>query len=453
MELQKNYYNSSGIMEEEFDIDLKKIFFVIWNRKTLVIKVFISVLIFFILLAFVLPKKYTVDADLYINKTNSSNMAEINPYFISEVGIGGGMAAMLAGGGNLSNELELMQSPLVIDKVIAENDIRFEKLFGIFPTVKTGQLMTTEKFLKKKISFEIKKGTNVVTVSYKHKDKELAYNIVKSIITNFTALHKELNSEKSKADKEILQTEYDRVKADLDKKMKTASGVPATAITGSGGISAMSAFSKSAQKAMSGIQEQYISGVKSEIALKEEAEKVAELAKKLEWAKLVENMSDSTNVVVLKEPRILKDYEQTSPKLLMNIILGIVFGAIASLGAVIFVENINKKLTYSMLGDNVIYDIEKDYRKLKYSLLAREDKKILFAMFDNISPNIYTQLKEFKNISMIKGDVSSEFISVAKNVDEIMAVVKIGNTDSELYKEVKAMLGEINKNITKEILV
>ena len=119
----------------------------------------------------------------------------------------------------------------------------------------------------------------------------------------------------------------------------------------------MSAFSKSAQKALSGIQGQYVSGVKSEIALREDAEKVAELAKKVEWARLVENMSDSSNVVVLKEPRRLQDYEQTSPKLFTNIILGIVFGIIAGLGAVIFVENTDKKLTYSMLGNNIIYDI------------------------------------------------------------------------------------------------
>lgn len=70
-------------------------------------------------------------------------------------------------------------------------------------------------------------------------------------------------------------------------------------------------------------------------------------------------MSDSSKVIVLKEPRKLKDYEQTSPKLFTNILLGIVFGVIASLIAVLFRENTDKKLTYSMLGDEIIYDIEK----------------------------------------------------------------------------------------------
>ena len=113
-----NYYCPQDELDEELTIDLKKIFFALWSRKFLIAKVFIAVFVFFILMTFISAKKYTVDADLYINKTNSSNMAEINPYFISEVGTGGGMAALMSGSGNLTNELEIMQSPLVIDKVI-----------------------------------------------------------------------------------------------------------------------------------------------------------------------------------------------------------------------------------------------------------------------------------------------------------------------------------------------
>lgn len=447
-----NYYCPTDELDEELTINLKKIFFALWNRKFLIAKIFITVFVFFILLTFILPKKYTVDADLYINKTNSSNMAEINPYLIAEVG--GGLAQALSGNNNpLQNELELMQSPLVIDKVIQENDLRFKKLFGIIPTVKTGKPLTTEKFLKKGISFEIKKGTNVVTISYKSKDKELAYNIVNSIITNYIALHKDLNSEKSKADKAVLQAEYNSAKTNLNKKMNSINGVPASAMAGSGGISAMSAFSKSAQRAMSNIQGQYVSGVKSEIALREETEKVAELAKKLEWAKLVENMSDSSNVVIIKEPRQLQDWEQTSPKLFTNILLGIVFGIIAGLGAVIFKENTDKQLTYSMLGDEVIYNLEKDFVDLKSMLLTKQDKKLLFAMFENLPSDICKNLQEFRNISMIKCDISQDFVNAVNRSDEIIAVANVGETDAKLYKRIKSMLKEMNKDFVEEILV
>ena len=453
MQQQKlNYYCPQDELDEELTIDLKKIFFALWSRKFLIAKVFIAVFVFFILMTFISAKKYTVDADLYINKTNSSNMAEINPYFISEVGTGGGMAALMSGSGNLTNELEIMQSPLVIDKVIQENDLRFQKLFGFITTVKTGKLLTTEKFLKKKITFENKKGTNVVTISYKDKDKELAYNVVNSIINNYIALHQELNSEKSKSDKAVLEAEYKKAKADLDKKMNTLSGMPANAMAGAGGISAMSAFSKSAQRALSGIQGQYASGIKSEIALREEAEKVAELAKKLEWARLVENMSESSNVVILKEPRRLQDYEQTSPKLFTNIILGIVFGVIAALIAVIFRENTDKKLTYSMLGENIIYDCEKDFIDLKSILLA-EKSQVSLIVFEKLEDKLINELTKFKNINFVKADISEEFENGLQNSSKVILFSAIGKTDSKEYKRIKTFLEKLNKEILVEILV
>lgn len=450
--MHEQYYKQQIQFEEDLTIDLKKLFLCIWSRKILIGKVFLSIFILIVLSTFVFPKKYMVDADLYINKTNSSNMAEINPYFISEVGTGGGMAALMSGGGNLMNELEIMQSPLVIDKVIQENDLRFKKLFGIIPTVKTGKPLTTEKFLKKKVSFENKKGTNVVTISYKDKDKELAYNVVNSIINNYIALHKELNSEKSKSDKTVLEAEYKQAKADLNKKMNSISGMPANSMTGSGGLAAMSAFSKSAQRALSGIQGQYASGLKSEIALREDAEKVAELAKKVEWARLVENMSNSSNVVVLKEPRRLQDYEQTSPKLLINIVLGIVFGAIAALFAVIFVENTDKNLTYSMLGDNIIYNFEKDFIDLKSILLA-EKNPISLVVFEKLEENFINELSKFKNINFVKADISEEFENGVQNSSKVILLSAIGKTNSKEYKHIKEFLGKLNKEILVEVLV
>lgn len=448
-----NYYCPQDELDEELTIDLKKIFFALWSRKFLIAKIFVGVVLFFVLITFFSAKKYTVDADLYINKTNNSNMSEINPYFISEVGTGGGMAALMSGGGGgLANELEIMQSPLVIDKVIQENDIRVGKLYGIFKTKKYGQYVKADAFIKA-INVENKKGTNVVTINYKSKDKELAYGVVNSIINNYIALHKELNSEKSKSDKTVLENEYKQAKADLNKKMNSISGMPASSMGGSGGLAAMSAFSRSAQKALSGIQGQYVSGMKSEIALREDAEKVAELAKKVEWARLVDNMSDSSNVVVLKEPRRLQDYEQTSPKLFTNIILGIVFGAIAALFAVIFAENTDKKLTYSMLGENIIYNGENDFTDLKVEILAKKDKKIACVMFEELSSFLALQLKDFKNLDFIKADISSEFVERVKNSDEVIIFASINKTNSKFYKQIKLMLNEMNKEISLEVLI
>ncbi len=452
--MQQTVYIPQEDIDDELVIDLKKIFFAIWDRKFLISKTFAVVLLVFIALTFVTPKKYKVDTDLYINKANNSNMMEINPYAIEELGAaGGGMAALMSGGGALTNELELMQSPLVIDKVIRENHLVYKKLFGIIPNKKEGEYISTASFLKKNVSFENKKGTNVISIEYKNKDPELAYNVVNSIITNYIALHKELNSEKSKSDKKVIETEYNKAKTALNKKVNTVSGLPEQAIVSTGNLSAMSAFSKPAQQAMSTIQGQIIAGEKSRIAVTEEAAKVANLSSKLQWAKMVEEMSDSSKVLVIKEPQKLRDFEYSSPKLLINILLGIVFGFIASIFAVVFAETTDKKLSYSMLGDNIIYDLENDFSDLKLMLLANQDKKIAIIVFENICENMVAQLKEFRNLTLVKADISSEFVQNIKNNNEVILFTSVGKTNSKLYKQIKTMLSEMNKKIALDGLI
>lgn len=454
MSQQTTYYIPQEEFDEELTIDLKKIFFALWSRKFLIVKTFMVVLIFFIALTYIMPKKYKVESDLYINKANNSNMMEINPYAIEELGGTGGVAALMAGGGGaLTNEIELMQSPLVIDKVIRENNLVCKKLFGIFPNKKEGEYISTKAFLKKNISIENKKGTNVVTIEYKNKDPELAYNVVNSIINNYIELHKQLNSEKAKSDKKVIESEYNKAKMALKHKMNSVSGLPEQAAATTGTLSAMSAFSKPAQQAMANLKGQIIAGQKSRIAVTEEAEKVAALSSKLEWAKMVDEMSDSSKVLVLKEPQKLRDFEYSSPKLLINILLGLVFGFLASLFAVIAAENLDKKLTYSMLGDNIIYDLENDFSDLKLFLLANLDKKISIAVFENIPQNIVEQLQNYKNVSLIKADITSEFVQELKNSNEIVLFLTVGKTNSKLYKQIKTMLDEMNKKINLEVLI
>ncbi len=452
--MQNTVYIPQEELDEELTIDLKKIFFALWSRKFLIAKTFLLVLLCFIALTFITPKKYTVESDLYVNKANNSNMMEINPYAIEELGAGGGMAALMAGGGGaLTNELELIQSPLVIDKVIRENNLVYKKKWGILPNKKEGEYISTKAFLKKNVSFENKKGTNVITIEYKNKDPELAYNVVNSIINNYVELHKQLNSEKAQSDKKVIEREYNKAKQALNKKVNTVSGLPEQAAASTGSLSAMSAFSKSAQQAMANIKGQIVAGEKSRIAVTEEAQKVAALSSKLEWAKMVDEMSDSSKVLVLKEPQKLRDFEYSSPKLLINILLGIVFGFLASLFVVIFAENTDKKLSYSMLGDNIIYNLENDFSDLKLFLLANEDKKVSIAVFENIPQNIVSDLQAFKNVNLIRADISNEFVKDIKSSQEIVLFASVGKTNSKLYKQIKMMLSEMNKQIAQEVLI
>ena len=441
----------SQVEQNEITINIKNILLAEWSRKWLMIKVFTLVLLYFIASTYWTEKKWTVDADLYINKANSTNVLEINPYAIEE---SAGLASMLSNQNPLANELELMQSPLVIDKVIKENNLRFGKLYGFIPTKKTGEYLTTEKFLKgSKISFENKKGTHVVTISYTSKYKDVAYNVVSSIITNYIELHKELNSEKSKSDKKIIESEYKKAKADLTKKVSSASGLPTASLGGTGNLAAMSAFSRSAQNAMSNLKGQYLASEKSRVEITEEANKVTQLANKLEWARLVEEMSDSSKVLVIKEPKPLRDWENSSPKLFKNIIFGIIFGIIFAFWAFVIAEILDKKLTYLRLDDDVIYDLETDFDSLSEEVISHSDKKIAFVFFEDMSKSIYDKFKDFQNIVPIKADITNSFKESIKGVDNVVTFASIGKTSNKKYKLVKKMISNLNKKIIYEVLV
>ena len=455
--MQQTVYIPQEENNEELTIDLKKIFFALWHRKNLIIAIFLICILAFASLTFVLSKKYTVTADLYINKTTSSNLIEFNPFALDEVGAaGGGVAALMSGGNNaLANEMELIKSPLVIDKVIKENNLVYGKKFGIIPNKREGEYLSAAAFIGKgkNPSFENKKGTNVLTIEYKSKDPELAYNVVNSIINNYIEFYKQLNSDKAKSDQKIIETEYNKAKQALTQKVNTMNGLPEQAMMSTGNLTAMSAFSKPAQRALSTIKGQVISGERSRIDVTEESAKVAHLSSKLEWAKMVDKMSDSSKVLVLKEPQKLRDFEYSSPKLLVNILLGIVFGFIASLLAVIFSENADKKLTYSMLGENIIYNLKNDFSDLKLILLANQDKKVAIVSFENIPEDIQLQLKEYRNVSLINADISNEFVQNVKYADEIVIFASVGKTNSKFYKQIKTMIAEMNKKVVQEVLI
>jgi len=452
---QAVYYNPADELDEELSVDFKKIAFMLRCRGLLIVKVISVVLAFFVLLTFILPKKYKVDADLYINKANNSNMAEINPYVIEELGAGGGMTALMSGGGTLTNELELIQSPLVIDKVIQENGLRYRKKWGIIPNPKEGEYISTKAFIGKgkNISFENKKGTNVITIEYKCKDPELAYNVVNSIIKNYVQLHKELNSEKSKSDIKIIEEEYNKAKTELGSKLNSINGVPETAMGSAGNISAMSAFSKSARDALSVLKGQVVSGIKSKAEVTEKSAKVAALSQRLEWAKLVDEMSDTSKVLVIKEPQKLRSFEYSSPKLMINILTGIIMGIIAALAAVIFREKFDKKLTYSMLGSNVIYDFEKEFQKLQVKLFINKENQTAGIVFDSIPSDLEAKLKAAANFRLVNYTLTNDFMLKLENTDNVILFEKINSTDTEAYKQLKFFLKESGKNVLYEVLL
>lgn len=440
------YYNPADELDEELDINFEKIWKTIWSRKFLLIKVFYSVLAFFILLTFIMPKKYTVTADLYINKANNSNMMEINPYILNEAE---GPVVNMGTDKAINNEIELMKSELVLDKVIRDNDIKYKK------GKKKGEYLTAEAFYGKgkKLKIENTKNTNVITIKYKAGNPDLAYGVVSSLITNYIELHKELNTEKSKSDKKLLESEYKQVKENLDKSISKASGLPAQTMTGIGNLSAMSAFSRSASSAMSNMKSQYIAGEKSQISVSEESQKLAQLAAKLEWAKMVEQMSDSSKVLVLKEPKQLRPFEKSSPKLLSNIILGCIFGGLASLIALIYAEQKSDKITYSMLTNNTLFDAIDKIKKLENKCYCFNPQKVLILSFVQLPISFISSLQNIPNVNIAYYNETRDFIDKISAADKIVLISKIEVTDAESYKEVREIIKDQQKDIIYDALI
>ncbi len=446
------YYNPMDELDEDLNINFEKLWKTIWSRRKLLIKVFCSVLAFFILLTFVMPKKYKVTADLYINKSNNSNMLEVNPYVLDEAT---GPSISMGVDKTINNEIELIKSELVLDKVIRDNNIVYKKKFGIIPNRKEGEFLTAEAFYKKGkvLKIDNTKNTNVITIEYKSTKPELAYGVVSSLITNYIKLHKELNTEKSKADKKLLESEYSKIKDDLDKKINQASGLPAQTMTGIGNLSAMSAFSRSASSAISNIRGQYIAGEKSQIAVSEESQKLAQLATKLEWAKMVEQMSDSSKVLILKEPKQLRPFEKSSPKLLINIILGCIFGGLASLLALVYAEQKSEKLTYSMLTNNIIFDGLKNPNLIGDICYSYNPKNVLILSFVQIPSTIINSLQNVSNINLAYYNGTRDYMDKINKSDKIILLEKWGITDAAPYKFVRETIKNQQKDIIYDILI
>lgn len=446
------FYNPMEELDEDLNINIEKTWKILWSRKWLLVKVFWSVMIFFILLTFILPKKYKVTADLYINKSNNSNLIEVNPYVLDEAN--GPMVSMGADK-TINNEIELMKSELVLDKVIRDNNIVYKKIYGIFPNKKEGEYVTAEAFYGKgkKLKIDNIKNTNVIAIQYKAKTPELAYGVVSSLITHYIELHKELNAEKSKSDTKLLESEYKKIKENLNKSINQASGLPAQTMTGIGNLSAMSAFSRSASSAIGNIRSQYIAGEKSQIAVSEESQKLTQLAAKLEWAKMVEQMSDSSKVLILKEPKQLRPFEKSSPKLLINIILGCIFGGLSSLIALIYTEQKSKKLTYSMLTNNTLFDANDKIKKIENKCYGFNPKKVLILSFVQLPMTMTNRFQSVPNVDITYYNDSRDFIDKISASDKIVLISKINVTDAESYKEVKDIIKDQQKDIIYDVIL
>ena len=73
--------------------------------------------------------------------------------------------------------------------------------------------------------------------------------------------------------------------------------------------------------------------------------------------------------------------------------------------------------------------------------------------FEDLPSDLINGLKEFKNLTMVQADISKDFIKGIEKTNDVILFATVHQTDAELYKQVKQMLNDMNKNILREVLL
>lgn len=161
-------------------IDLKKLFSLMIEKKTIVIAIIVICTIIATIVAFVLPKSYQSTTLVRVKSNNSSTMA--------------GYAAMAAGfgidiGGSSSaspeSYIELMKSREVLNPIIEKVDLTDEER----------EKMKADDFFKKYLEITNTKKTDLINIAAYGKTPEEAQMISQGVADNFLTLMTKLNKE------------------------------------------------------------------------------------------------------------------------------------------------------------------------------------------------------------------------------------------------------------------
>lgn len=160
-------------------IDLKKLFSLMIEKKTIVIAIVVICTVIATIVAFILPKSYQSTTLVRVKSGGSS----MSGYAAMAVGFG-----IDTGGGNSGSPesyIELMKSREVLEPIIAELDLSDEDK----------EKLTAEGFAKKNLEVTNIKKTDLITIAAYGKTPEEAQMISQGVADNFLALMTKLNKE------------------------------------------------------------------------------------------------------------------------------------------------------------------------------------------------------------------------------------------------------------------
>lgn len=183
-------------------IDLKKLFSLMLEKKTIVIAIVVICTIIATIVAFVLPKSYQ-STTLVRVKFGGSSMAGYEAMAAGfGIDIGGGSS------GSPESYIELMKSREVLEPIIAELDLPDEDK----------EKLTVAGFAKKNLEVTNIKKTDLITIAAYGKTPEEAQMISQGVADNFLALMTKLNKEDNSS---VLKFLDERIKI-AKEEMETA---------------------------------------------------------------------------------------------------------------------------------------------------------------------------------------------------------------------------------------
>ncbi|OGI27875.1 MAG: hypothetical protein A2287_09730 [Candidatus Melainabacteria bacterium RIFOXYA12_FULL_32_12] len=446
---------------EEITINFKKLWNIIWSRKIIIAVCFITFITIAVIKFNLTSKMYITEANLLINKASSTNLSDINPFVVSDTGGMSGVGNFFGSSSNVDTEIEIMKSPLVMDKVIKDNNLKY--LSG----PKAGKYLEARVFLNpKKLKITNERGTNIIKISYKSSDPKFSYNIVNSIINSYKEIYEDINSKKASEDKQFIQNSYLEAQKSVDKKiaqLKQFKSLPANNVaTGINGL--LSLYDKRLSKDSVNLSKASLDNKKLEVGLEQEIEKLKMLKNKYEWISLVENMSkNATNIIILRHPEILEKKEFSEPNLKENILIALLISFSLSSLLILCFEKIDKKLPFSEISDKSYITSLKnlDLSILTVQIFAEEIKKIgvislievnkesFFINF--MKQNVYNNNLE---ITLVKeSDPLDKYLNIINSSKWLVILVSPGYTNRKTYRRIKNILDKLGRNNIFEFVI
>lgn len=457
---------------DEIKIDFTKIFNIIWYRKKIIIVCYTIIILLAIAITSLMPKKYTSEAKLLINKSRDTNLAEINPFVLEDGSKGSGLASSLlsnVSSGGIDDDIQIIKSPLVFDKVIIENNLKYSK------GPKKGQYISAKDALNKNVEIENKKGTNIINISYKTDDPKLSYNLVKSIIDNYKKFNEELNMSKATKDREFLEDYYLQTKAEFDKKaekikafklQKEENLLETPPAVTSIYQALLSKYDKRLSSEYKKYPESTIENKKIDLEVEQETEKLNKLKTRYEWSILVEQMAKNTNkIIILDPPRLLEPYENQEPKLLINLLLSLIASFTVASITVFSLEKLSPKVTFIDLTEEsqIIKNLSKiDFINL--DLIANKQNLNEVNLLSLAENRYFEEFKDhfqnYFNVDVLKiNKITNELnefkdhISNIKNANAIILIVQVAYSEREQYDYLVKLAQGLNKNIISTFFI